>query len=200
MKFIIAILIYSIFFSASLFAQHEKEIEQTTIDLLQTDSLWIKEIFTFPIRFAKEIDYKGIEEAQFPKGWSSKESPNFWSYVFVWNVEGNRVNSVKELEADLKTYFDGLMGLPNTITQFTQKEDSTNNTYYVGKVSFFDNLRTKQNIELNVLVQKQYCEETNKSLVVFRFSPKDFNHQVWNTIEKVILRANACDFKINNNH
>ncbi|MFK5982519.1 MAG: hypothetical protein QM499_06370 [Flavobacteriaceae bacterium] len=200
MKFIISILIYSAFLSTSLLAQHDKETEKTTIDLLVTDSIWGKETFPFPIRFAKEINYKGIEEAQFPKGWSSKESPNFWSYVFVWDVEGNRVNSVKELEADLKIYFDGLMGLPNTITQFTENEPSKNKTNYVGKVSFFDNLRTKEDISLNVRVQKQYCKENNKSIIVFRFSPKDFNHEVWNTIEKVTLRTNACDHKVTINH
>ena len=200
MKFIISILIYSTFFSTSLLAQHDKETEKATIDLLVTDSIWKKEIFTFPIRFAKEIDYKGIEEAHFPKGWSSKESPNFWSYVFVWDVEGNKVNSVKEIEADLKTYFDGLMGLPNTITQFAKNESTTNKISYVGKVSFFDNLRTKEDISLNVRVQKQNCKENNKSIIVFRFSPKGFNHEVWNTIEKVTLSPNACNLEININH
>ncbi len=200
MKNYFTIIIYIAFLSTSMVAQDHLKSKQGTVDLLVTDSTWIKEIFTFPIRFAKEIDHKGIEEAHFPKGWSSKESPNFWSYVFVWNVEGHRVNSVKELEADLKTYFDGLMGLPNTITQFTKKENSENKTNYVGKVSFFDNLRTKEDISLNVRVQKQYCKENNKSIIVFRFSPKGFNHEVWNTIEKVTLHANACDHKVAINH
>ena len=193
MKFIISILICITFFSTSLLAQNEIISEQESIDLLITDSLWTKEIFTFPIRFAKEINYKGFEEAQFPKGWSSKKSPNFWSYVFVWSIEGDQINSVEDLEADLKTYFDGLMGLPNTITQFAKKESSTMITSYVGKVSFFDNLRTKEDIVLNAIVEKQYCKKINKSLIVFRFSPKKFNQNTWNMLEEITLYANACN-------
>ena len=198
MKSIIISFIYITCFSISLVAQNESKPKQDTLDLLVTDSIWGKEVFTFPIRFASGIKYEGIEEAQFPKGWSKKESPNFWSYVFVWDIEGNKVNSEKELEADLKTYFDGLMNSQNTMTQFSRIENSNTKTNYIGKVSFFDNLRTKEDISLNVRVEKQYCKRTNKSMVVFRFSPKEFNHEVWNTIEKVILQANACDLDINN--
>ncbi len=196
MKIIIITFLYITCFSISLIAQNELKPEQVKLDLLVTDSIWSKELFTFPIRFAPAIPYKGIEEAQFPKGWSQKESPNFWSYVFVWNIEGNQVNSEKELEADLKTYFDGLMNSQNTLTQISRKESSTNKSSYKGKVIFFDNLRTKENVSLNVRVEKQYCKKTNKSIIVFRFSPKEFNHKVWNTLEGVILRANACDLDI----
>ena len=196
MKIIIITFLYITCFSISLIAQNEIKAEQVKIDLLVTDSIWGKELFTFPISFAPDIPYIGIEEAQFPKGWSQKESPNFWSYVFVWDIEGNQVNSEKELEADLKTYFDGLMNSQNTITQISEKESTNNKSSYDGKVNFFDNLRTKENVSLNVRVEKQYCKKTNKSIIVFRFSPKEFNHQVWNTLEEVILRANACDLDI----
>ena len=194
MKIIINTFICIICFSITLEAQNELELEEDTLDLLVTDSIWGKEIFKFPIRFAQELKYKGIEEAQFPKGWSQKDSPNFWSYVFVWDIEGNCVNSEKELEADLKTYFDGLMNSQNATAQFVEKESSTNSKRYVGKVSFFDNLRTKEDITLNVRVEKQYCKQKDTSIIVFRFSPKEFNHKVWNTLEKVVLRTNVCSF------
>ncbi|MCK5638529.1 MAG: hypothetical protein KAH67_07440 [Flavobacteriaceae bacterium] len=195
MKIIIITFIYIISFSISLVAQNELKNEQVKFNLLVTDSIWSKEVFTFPIKFAQEINYKGVEEAQFPKGWSQKDSPNFWSYVFVWDVEGNQVNSEKELEMDLKTYFDGLMNSKNTITQFHKMESSIDLIKYSGIISFFDNLRTKENISLNVLVEKKYCKKTNKSLIIFRFSPKEFNHKVWSTLEMVVLRANICNHK-----
>ena len=195
MKIIIITFICITSFSISLDAQNELKTEQVKLDLLVTDSIWSKEVFTFPIRFAQEINYKGIEEAQFPKGWSQKDSPNYWSYVFVWDVEGNQVNSEKELEADLKTYFDGLMNSKNTTSQFFKMESSIDLIKYTAKVSFFDNLRTKENISLNVLVEKQYCKQKGKSIIVFRFSPKDFNNDVWNTLEKVVLRVNICNLK-----
>jgi len=193
MKRIVLLLIYIVSFSITLTAQNELEPKQEKLDLLVTDSIWTKEIFHFPIRFAPALNYKGIEEAQFPVGWSKKESPNFWSYIFVWDIEGNSVISEKELEADLKTYFDGLMNSQNTLTHFTIKESSNASVNYVGKVSFFDNLRTKTDISLNVRVTKQYCQKKNKSIIVFRFSPQEFEKEVWNTLERVRLRNDICN-------
>ena len=190
-KFILSIFCI-ICFSISLLAQPELNPAHEEINLLVTDSTWIKEIFPFPIRFAPDINYKGIEEAQFPKGWSKKDGPNFWSYVFVWNIEGDKVNSKKELEADLKTYFDGLMGSQDTKTHFTEQEHSNNSTRYVGKVSFFDNLRSKTAISLNVQVKKLYCQHENKSDIVFRFSPKEFDNEIWKTLNMVKLRDDIC--------
>ena len=62
------ILIYLLLLTPlSLFGQ-----EDQSPSLLETDTTWSKEIFHLPINFAKDINYEGIEDARFPKGWSKK--------------------------------------------------------------------------------------------------------------------------------
>lgn len=67
-----------LFYSILSFSQEKKDL-----DILTTDSSWSKEVFHFPLGFAKEIHYEGTEDARFPRGWSKQNHPNFWSYVFA---------------------------------------------------------------------------------------------------------------------
>jgi len=140
--------------------------------LLETDSTWGKEIFEFPIRFAQEIKYKGYEEARFPKGWSNPDTITFWSYAFAWKIEKER----------------GVY-IPNTVALFIDKDKSQ----MVGKIRTFDNFRNKRLFTLNVLVEKKYCERTNASLVLFKFSPKEFGHEVWEILDEVKFREGICN-------
>ncbi len=61
--------------------------EKEHLYFLETDSTWRKEMFLFPISFAPDIHYQGVEDARFPVGWEKQDSPNFWSYAFAWNIE-----------------------------------------------------------------------------------------------------------------
>lgn len=103
------IIIISILLCISIhsFSQKNKEA-----NLIQLDSTWGKEFFKFPIRFAQNINYEGIEEARFPpKGWRDVKNLNFWSYAFAWDVNLNRKITENELASDLEKYFDGLNGV-----------------------------------------------------------------------------------------
>lgn len=178
------------------------DIKKDNVNLLETDTTWRKEIFNFPIHFAKEINYEGFEEAQFPEGWRKKDSPDFWSYVFAWNINLNTELTANELETNLQIYFDGLMKvinkdpelvLPKTIAQFHKKEDANNISRYTGKVEIFDAFVTNKPMTLNVSIDKYYCEQKKKSIILFRFSPKEFGNDIWGKLKKVTLRANICD-------
>jgi len=194
-KYILFIIL--LFSSILLFAQ-----EKNKVDLLKTDSTWGKEIFHFPIHFAKEIDYKGVEDARFPKAWGKRDSSMFWSYVFAWSIDLKGELTERELENHLETYFDGLMksrikreGLvvQNTNALFLKKEELGNTSSYVGKVRIFEAFYTKQLMTLYVLVDKHYCAERQKSMLIFRFSPREFGDDVWLKLKEVKLRTPVCD-------
>ena len=97
---IVALLLTSI----SLFSQKEEE----AFYLFAEDSTWGVEIFHFPLGFAREIPYEGIEDARFPKGWSNPDSSTFWSYAFVWSINLNEELTEKMLEDNLKLYFSNV--------------------------------------------------------------------------------------------
>lgn len=192
MKYFSIILL--LFFNITLFAQEEQHLE-----VFETDSTWIKEIIQFPIGFALDIKYEGYEDLRFPKGWSKKESPNFWSYVWAWNIKGTKKVNVNELETNIQYYFDGLLGLDfykiddkplrKTNAVFIQK----NETEFTGKVKTHDTRYTKKPMTLNVIVKTYHCKEESKTIIHFKFSPKPFDDPVWNTLSEVELKNNFCE-------
>lgn len=180
-------------FVGMIFSQ-EEEIQE----VFTTDSTWIKEIIEFPIGFAQDIKYEGFEDLRFPQGWSKEDSPNFWSYVWAWSINNTEEINTSELEKNIQLYFDGLLGLDfykieekhvrKTNAVFIKKNDS----HFVGKVKTFDTRYTKKPMTLNVLVENYYCELEQKRIILFRFSPKPFDHDVWSTLDEVKLNSDSC--------
>lgn len=182
MKNILTLLLlsYSIFVSAQVHSQNHDHLF-----FLETDTSWRQELFIFPINFAKDIDYKGVEDARFPRGWEKQDSPNFWSYVFVWNIEHEKEITTLQLESDLKKYFDGLMRWDESNVEIQKQATTSNTVNYTGKVNTRDNFFTKVPMTLNVKIEQTYCSEQKKSILVFRFSPKEFKSTVWQTLNEV---------------
>lgn len=177
------------------------EVDRDKLFLLKTEKTWGKEIFTFPLNFAGEIPYAGIEEAHFPKGWRDIDSPEFWSYAFAWKVDLRSTLTKKELETNLQRYFDGLMNvvnknqdlvLPKSIAKVEQ-EEVKGASQFIGTIDVFDAFVTNKAMTLNLVVQQEYCEEEQQSILVFKFSPKGFQHDIWQTLEEIKLRDDFCD-------
>ena len=172
------------------------------ISLLKTEDTWGKEVFLFPLNFARGLNYKGFEEAQFPKGWREEESPEFWSYAFVWNIGLDENLTETELEKNLQIYFDGLMKsvnkekgkiLPNAVADIDKIKNSNDVLKFTGTIKTYDSFATKKPLLLNVQIEKQDCKQTKRSFILFKFSPKNFNHAIWKTLEKIELRDNVCE-------
>ncbi|PKA84156.1 hypothetical protein ATE92_2326 [Ulvibacter sp. MAR_2010_11] len=176
--------------------------QNENLNLLKADSTWTKEIFQFPIHFAPEIDFEGFEDARFPAGWGKPDSPFFWSYVFAWKFNRTTNLTENELQTYLQYYFDGLMNVvnkdktivpPGTIAVIRKSEDAKSETTFEGKVTIYDAFRTKKELQLNVLINQDLCEETLQSIVVFRFSPAEFESGVWQTLNGITLSPDNCD-------
>ena len=171
--------------------------------LMQRDTtLWKQENFTLPTGFAQEMTVQGFEEALFPEGWSDPESPEMWSYVFTWSVATEKMLSTQVLEENLELYFDGLMGvstdsivLPKlpTNAMLLKKTIGVSKNTFSGKVRTFDRFRSNKMMTLHVLVEQEMCTHQGKALIVFRFSPKGFDHKVWKKLTSLTLAQNACE-------
>ena len=169
--------------------------EQDHLLFLEADTTWRKELFVFPIQHARDIDYKGAEDARFPRGWEDQKSPEFWSYVFAWNIEHDGEITATELEVDLQKYFSGLMRGKETSVQISKKGTTGNSIQYTGAVKTIDNFFTKKPMTLNVIADQIYCKEKKKCIILFKFSPKEFGHEVWKKLEEPKLPASiiACE-------
>lgn len=193
-KFLTIILI---FYALVTFAQ-----DKTTTDLLISEASWGKEIIKMPIHFAPQIPFVGVEEIRFAPGWSKQADDGFWSYAFVWDIDLNQKLSTTDIEAYLQYYFDGLMDVvnkdkdkivPKTIAVFLTKENNTEVHEFVGKLQIYNSFHTKDIMMLYCTVQQYYCTEKKKSMVMFRFSPKEFKHAIWNQLNAVQLREKPCE-------
>lgn len=191
------IFILSLFFTVFVAGQAiEKE------NLIQLDSTWGKEMFPFPISFAKNIDYEGIAEVRFPpKGWRTPDHTFFWSYTYAWSIDVDRKITAAELTSDLEKYFDGLNNVTET-NNLDQKATATINkmkrkkstTFFKGAVDTYDHFATNKRIVLNVLIESHYCKKGKKTVLLFKFSPKGLKHIVWETLKNIRLNENYCEY------
>lgn len=188
-----SLLVYSVL----LFGQETKNKH-----LLKADTTWTQEIFTFPIGFAQEISLEGYEEAIFPPGWNKEESPEFWSYIFVWNVKATAPLTSENFESYLQYYFDGLMNIRDlknvdsispTNAVFVKSDEARRTSHYIGKIRLYEGRYTKKMMVLHVLATQHFCETEKKTVVVFKFSPKEFGNTIWNTLNAVPLLGYVCE-------
>mgnify|MGYP005990970167 CR=1 FL=1 len=175
------------------------KIKKDEFDLIDLDSTWGKEVLRFP---ARHMDYVGVGEVRFPpkRGWIKPEHPFFWSYTYAWSIDVNREIPAKELEIDLVKYFNSL----NRIDMKAKTDEKYSSakiskikkgkfvTYYKGTVKIFDRFATNKMITLNVLIESYYCTKKEKTNILFKFSPKDFNHSTWHTLKEIKLLTNLC--------
>lgn len=176
-------------------------INADSLYILKTDDSWTREIFTFPLHFAKEISFEGSEEAHFPKGWRDPKSHEFWSYVFAWNVKLTSEISEEIIEYNLQHYFDGLMNvvnknkdlvLPKTIAKFKREASQRGVSKFEGTLNIFDAFVTQKDMKLHVRVEEHTCSDNN-SIVFFKFSPKGFDNKIWMDLEKIKFNDNICE-------
>ncbi|GER59558.1 hypothetical protein ULMA_16660 [Patiriisocius marinus] len=176
--------------------------EKTHPKLLTNDAQWGVETFNLPTGFAQEMTLKGFEEAIFHPDWSNIEKPGFWSYVFTWSVVSDSLINEKDIEQNLILYFDGLVDIPKdtviapkrpSSALIIQTTKNNNNSKYIGKVRLYDRFKTKQMLRLNLTVEQKLCPQQKKSILIFRFSPKSLEHDIWKQLNTLILRDTICN-------
>ncbi|MEQ6122982.1 hypothetical protein AAON49_02125 [Pseudotenacibaculum sp. MALMAid0570] len=179
-------------FSVSIYGQ------KSELNLIKLDSTWGQEVLRFP---ARSMNYIGVGEVRFPpKGWIKPEHDFFWSYTYAWSINVDREIPEKELELDLVKYFNSLnrVDMNNTTdsrytsAKVTKIKKKKSNTYFKAEVEIYDRFATKKQLTLNVRIKSHYCKKEKKTLLLFKFSPKDFSHKVWKTLNEITLYSHLC--------
>jgi hypothetical protein len=189
----IALIALILFCSTTTFGQKNE------FNLIKLDSTWGQEVLRFP---ARSMDYIGVGEVRFPpKGWIKPEHAFFWSYTYAWSINVNRKITEEELELDLVKYFNSLNKIDMKATtdkrfssaKVTKSKKVKATTFFKGSVKIFDRFATNKMITLNILIESNYCKKEKKTILLFKFSPKDFNHKVWKTLNEIKLHFYSCD-------
>ena len=192
---------YSIILALCLLPKITFSQDLKDINLLSTEDSWRKEAFAFPVPFAPEIDFQGLADVRFTKGWSDADSPHFWSYAFAWYLTDGKKLSEHDLESYLQEYFDGLMKLvnkdktlevplTNALLSATNKVKGQND--YKGKIKFYDAFFTQEMLTLHIKAEYKFCKEHDRNIYFFKLSPQTFENDAWLHIDKTQLRDNLC--------
>jgi hypothetical protein len=186
--------------SLNSFAQTPNEFNPETYVptySLKTPEGWGVERFGIPIEFAPSIAYKGVEDIRFTPGWGNVESEEYWSYAFLWYLDGKQVMDVKTIEKNLTAYYNGLVGrnieprkiskdkLVNLVASVkevaTEKGDLKT---FSGTVKMLDYMAQKP-MTLNCMVHVKSCQDNAHSYVFYQLSPKPFGDKVWKSLTEL---------------
>ncbi len=156
---------------------------------------WRSEVIEFPLKFASSLAYTGVEYVRFAPGWGEEGATDYFSYVFLWDIDQNPDLSTQKLESEMEIYFDGLMRMVTKMNLKLFKEipkskaffEKINDSVYVGKILTYDAFTTKKEVNLNIIVEYTFCKNNNKHLVLFNISPQPPEHQVWKKMKKVTI-------------
>lgn len=162
---------------------------------LPTPKDWGVERFLVPPSFAPSIVYKGVEDIRFAPGWAKAGSDEYWSYAFLWYLEGKPVITEATLEKDLKAYYTGLIeansararvasGQSISVTTKFIADPSGTQPSFTGTITMIDYMTGKP-ITLQGRVRVKSCNETDKAFVFFELSPQPFTHAIWTSLDQL---------------
>lgn len=160
---------------------------------LEIPSGWEVERFPIPISFAPKIPYKGIEDIRFTPGWAKPATSEYWSYAFLWYLDGSQTLTANIIETNLKEYYTGLVKANNvdssisnsvaTKTVFKQvANQKADIKTFSGTVYMLDYM-SKKPITLNCKVHIRSCEGLDKTFVFYQLSPMDYTDKVWQSLD-----------------
>jgi hypothetical protein len=165
--------------------------------LLPVPEGWSVERFSLPPEFAKDINFKGVEDVRFAPGWGDAKSDEYWTYAFLWWTEGNAELNTSILEKYLKSYYSGLIArnigprkIPESKLQPTIISIHVANTEkgdlqtYSGTISMLDYM-TQTPMVLNAMIHKKNCPDKNHSYIFFEICPKPMTDPVWQKLIKL---------------
>ncbi|MBK7212253.1 MAG: hypothetical protein IPH88_02915 [Bacteroidales bacterium] len=163
---------------------------------------WGVERFLIPISFAPQIPYKGVEDIRFTPGWGKAESTDYWSYAFLWYLDGYQKITAKIVEKNLKEYYTGLVDanqressdnksvIVKTVIKRVNTQDGDLKTFY-GSVYMLDYMTNKP-ITLYCKVHLKTCDGQNNTFIFYELSPKPYNDNVWQSLD-ILWAGFSCE-------
>lgn len=170
-----------------------------TVASWQLPAGWSAETNTFPLSFAPGLPYRGSEEIRFMPGMYKPGARDFWSYAFVWAIEGAPAVAPANLEQSLTTYFKGLTESVGG-SKFNFDSSRYKATlqpaadtvianhpakHYTGRVALYDGFTTGLPLDLNTEAFVWECPAESKTFALFLFSPGSRTTEVWENLRNV---------------
>lgn len=174
---------------------------------------WESEVIPFPLPFAPELGYEGVEELRFAPGMFEAGSATYFTYSFIWWLNGKQGFDAETLQADLLAYFAGLYRNVSRTNEKSTKDFSATVerlpagpkqqnqvANYKGTIYWTDPFVTEQPLALNVKASTWFCPDQNRTAVIFLLSPQPFEGNNWKVLDSVeAIECRAVAKRSNNN-
>jgi hypothetical protein len=160
---------------------------------------WNMERFQIPIEFAPAIPYSGVEDLRFTPGWGDPKSEDYWTYSFLWFLDGKQKFKAETFEQYLQAYYSGLVErniesrkipkeklFPVSAKFQEVKEEPGDTGTYKGTVHMLDYMQQKP-ITLNCLIHVRDCPNLDNTIVFYEISPQQSTHSIWNSLNQIWL-------------
>lgn len=158
---------------------------------------WDVERFLIPIEFAPQIPYTGVEDIRFTPGWGNVKSNQYWTYAFLWYLDGSPVINKNIIESNLRAYYTGLVGRniePRKIpvsrvipTKTFVKQVKTlmrDTKTFNGTIKMLDYMEQRP-ITLNCIIHVRPYKEKGKTFIFYELSPKPLTDSIWLTLNQL---------------
>jgi len=155
---------------------------------------WRREVIPFPLDFAPALSYRGAEIIRFAPRFFDAAAPTYFSYAFVWALEGSPALDAAALEPDLARYFAGLCKeVGGTKFSFdpshfrarlaTAVSARTGARALAGTVDTYDPFGDGRPLTLNVRIEVWDCPAPGPRVAAFAASPAAATAPVWRDLE-----------------
>lgn len=158
---------------------------------------WGIERFSIPIEFATKIPYTGVEDIRFAPGWGLSESNDYWSYAFLWYLDGAPEIDAEDIQDNLKEYYSGLVRrnidrrkipaekIVPTKTTFKSIAPVLGDTQtFQGTIEMLDYMAQKP-MTLQCVVHIKRDEKADRTFVFHELSPQPGDSTIWASLDKL---------------
>jgi hypothetical protein len=158
---------------------------------------WNIERFSLPAEFAPQMSFRGVEELRFPPGWGDSTSAEYWSYAYLWWLNGKAVVNEVSLQTNLQTLYTGLVGrnivrrqiplnkqVPTNVSVRKIKTDTGDVQTFQGQTKMLDYM-TQKPMVLNLLIHVKDCSKENHTAVFVEVSPRQLTHPIWKELKQL---------------
>ena len=182
-------------FSIGIKAQENKP------EILMEPSTWEFEKFPLPPSFATAITYKGFEELRFAPGMFKKDAHDYFTYVFVAQIDSSVIISQQDVKNYLVNYYRGLCAVTAkdrklvidtskiNATVYRQKKSTTTYTTYDAVINLFGVFADGAPVTLNMEVSVIKNAPARKTLLFFIASPLNKKDETWNQLYGIRSRS-----------
>jgi hypothetical protein len=156
---------------------------------------WSAEKIPFPLPFAPELPYQGVEELRFAPSFFEPEATSYWSYAFAWWLDDAAPLDQPALTGALTEYFRGLCAAVGGVKfQFEPEHFKTTLTLavpqpasgsaYEGQIETYDPFTTGN--ALTLMVKARVFECGTHPVLLMGASPKGYADPTWSEVSEVL--------------